>query len=90
MEHTGATQGSLGQKMGRAQSTVGRILSQKNAPDLDTLSALANAAGVPLWHLLVPGYDPTNPPVLQNATPEERELYDRLRAAAAVLSGKPQ
>lgn len=90
MDHLDASQGAIGHKMGMAQSTVGRILKQKHAPDLDTLESLADAVGVSLWQLLVPRLDPTNPPVLQNASPEERELYDRLRQAAEVLSRKHQ
>ena len=86
MAHGHMNQTALGKKADIAQSTIGRILKEKHAPDLDTLATLGRALGVSVWQLMVPGLDPSNPPVLQNATPEERELYDRLRAAAEILS----
>lgn len=86
MRHGDLTQSALGKKAGVAVSTIGRILVEKHAPDIDTLHAIGYALNMTPWQLLVPGLDPTNPPILQNATPEERELYSRLRAAAEILN----
>jgi transcriptional regulator with XRE-family HTH domain len=88
MDHLEIKQSALGKRAGIAQSTVGRILQEKHAPDIDTIEALGRALGVSLWQLLVPGLDPANPPLLQNASPEERELYERLKQAAVVFGRK--
>ena len=87
MDHTGITQMDIERKTGKEirQSTVSRILAQKHAADLDTLETISQALGYTVWQLMVPHLDPANPPVIQNATPQERELYDRLRAAAEIL-----
>jgi transcriptional regulator with XRE-family HTH domain len=90
MAHGDLNQTALGKKAGVAISTIGRILVEKHAPDIDTLSQIAQALGVTAWQIMVPRLDPSNPPVLQNASPEERELYERLRAAAEVLGRKHQ
>ena len=90
MDHVDISQTTLGKKAGVDPSTIGRIRTQKNAPDIETLEAICNALGVSVWQALVPEMDPANPPVLQNATPEERELYDRLRAAAEMLTPAAQ
>lgn len=86
MAHAEVNQTALGKKAGVDQSTIGRIRKQKHAPDVDTLERICKALGVSLWQILVPKLDPTNLPVLQNASPEERELYDRLRQAAEILT----
>lgn len=87
MDHTGLTQMDIERKTVQEirQSTVSRILAEKHAADLDTLESIARATGYTVWQLMVPNMDPSNPPVIQNAT-QERELYDRLREAAALLS----
>ncbi len=90
MGHGDLNQTALGKKAGVAVSTIGRILAAKHAPDIETLASIAHALGVTTWQIMVPRLDPTNPPVLQNASPEERELYDRLRAAAELLGRKHQ
>lgn len=86
MDHADVSQTTLGKKAGVDPSTIGRIRTQKNAPDIETLEAICTALGVAVWQALVPDMDPANLPVLQNATAQERELYDRLRAAAELLS----
>ena len=88
MAHHETNQTGLGKRSGLAQSTVGRILKEAHAADVDTLEAVGKALGVTPWQLMVPGLDPANPPVLQNASPEEREFYERLKQAAVVLGRK--
>lgn len=63
-----------------ATSTVGRIVRGVNAPDLDTVTALSRAVGYQPWQLLVPRFDPADPPFLPRFTDEERALYDRLKS----------
>lgn len=80
------SQAGLGKKSGIAQSTIGRILAEKHAPDIDTLDAIAKTFHLNAWQMMVPNLDPSNPPLLQNASPQERELYERLKAAAELLT----
>jgi len=81
------SQMGLGKKSSVAQATIGRILSQggENAR-IETVAKLAKAYGLEAWQLMVPGMDPVNPPVLQAASKEERELYDRLRQTMRDLA----
>lgn len=72
---------ALGKKSGVAQATIGRILKQETAASIETVDQLARAFGLEGWQLMVPGMDSQNPPVLMAATPAEKALYDRLRAA---------
>lgn len=86
MNQAGVNQSQLGKKADVAQSTIGRILKERHAPDLDTLHSLGKALGVTVWQLMVPHLNPSNLPVLQNASAEEQELYARLKAAAEILT----
>lgn len=77
------TQGELFRKSGVAQATVGRILSERGEnARIETVDKLAKAYGLEGWQLMVAGMDPSNPPVLQPVSREERDLYARLRTAA--------
>lgn len=78
-------QSELHRKCGVAQSTIGRILNQKTAADLDTLGQIASAFHLSGWQLISPPFDPTNPPVLKHLSDQERELYERLKKAVKEL-----
>jgi transcriptional regulator with XRE-family HTH domain len=68
---------------GLSQRTVNRARNGLQVR-LESLSGLSRAFGLAPWQLLVPGLDPSNPPIL-SLTPEEKALYERLRAAAKNL-----
>jgi transcriptional regulator with XRE-family HTH domain len=85
LAHGGINQSQLAGKAGISHTTIGRVLKGSHAPDLDTLSAIASVFSLTPWQMLVPHLDPSNPPVLQAATAQERELYERLRQAAELL-----
>lgn len=85
MQHGELNRSQLAGKAGISHTTIGRVLKESHAPDLDTLSALAGVFALTPWQILVPHLDPSNPPVLQAATAQERELYERLRQAAELL-----
>lgn len=85
------SQGELHRKSGVAQATIGRILSKGgNNARIETIDKLAKAYGLEGWQLLVAGMDPSNPPVLQAVSKEERDLYQRLRQLAAEFSTPKQ
>lgn len=61
---------------GIGKSTIYRMLKVNPSDDerpnttIDSLTKIAQAYGVPVWHLLYPGYVPAHPPHV--LTPEER------------------
>ncbi len=59
-------------------TTVGRTKLGLHAPRLDTVEALARVTGFEPWQLLIPWFDPSNPPIIPALTEEERALYKRL------------
>jgi hypothetical protein len=69
------------------QATIDRILTCTKGTRLDNLEKIAAAFEPPLqaWQLLLPGLDPTNPPVV-SLTQTERELYERLTSVARQVS----
>jgi len=89
MKQQKLTQMGLKSKSGVAQATIGRILREESAADIDTLDALAKACSMDSWQLLLPKLDPSHPPVV-TLSPEERALYERLRSAAALIVQKNQ
>lgn len=81
----------LGKKAGVGQATIGRILSpQGEDSGVETVAKLAKAFGLEGWQLMVPGMDPSNPPVLQPVSKEEQALYSRLREAALDYAKRNQ
>lgn len=67
----------------RADIGIGSVARIRNAQTditIDTLTKLAEAFDLQPWQLLVPGLDPKNLPVLRNLSPQEAELYERLRS----------
>lgn len=57
---------------------VQRITSASHSSTLATLNAVADAAGLMTWQLLIPNLDPRNPPTV-TITEAERNLYRALR-----------
>lgn len=81
------SQAALRGKTGVAQATIGRILSDEGENSgIETVERLAKAYDMEGWQLLVAGMDPTNPPVLQPISVEERALYERLKHVAQDLA----
>lgn len=62
------------------KSTVDRALKAETPLNIDYLEAIARAFGVDAWQLLVPGMNPTNPPVLKSIGESEDRLYQRIGA----------
>jgi transcriptional regulator with XRE-family HTH domain len=80
------SQPKIAKRSGVSQSTVGRLIRGDVRCKLDSLDGVARAFGLAAWQLLVPDLDPTNPPVLRELNHHERELYERIRAAAQELA----
>lgn len=58
------TQGKVAAKAKVDQKTISRILLLQNEPSIDKLERIAAVFGCEAWQLLVPTFDPLNPPVL--------------------------
>ena len=69
--------------------TVQRIQGQTTSVGLEVLDKIAEAHELAAWQLLVPGFDPDNPPTLQPVSKRERELYEKLLNAAKEIAREP-
>jgi transcriptional regulator with XRE-family HTH domain len=75
------SQNALAAKSGASQATIGRILSDEGVDaGIETVDKIAKAYGLEGWQLMVAGMTPTNPPVLQPVSKEERAFYDKVKA----------
>jgi hypothetical protein len=69
-----------------AQSTASRIKAGKHATGIDKLDAIARRFSLATWQLLVPGFDPKNPPALQPVSEKERKLYERIMTSVKEIA----
>lgn len=67
------------------QKTVCRILDGEMSPTITVVEKIAIKFGLQAWQLLLPGLDPTNPPVFA-LTETERNLYEKLGDIAKEVS----
>lgn len=84
----GESPNAWSRRHGLTQGSVSRILRGAQSPTEDMIAALAAAAGLHAWQLLVPGLDPRNPPVLREIGNGERELYERLEADLRAIKAR--
>lgn len=70
--------------------TIQRIEKQETSVGLTVLDKIAQKFDLAAWQLLVPGFDPKNPPALQPVTKEERALYNKIMTAAReIVASEP-
>ncbi len=74
--------------VGVGLATVTRIKEQKTSVGLAVMDRIAATFNVSAWQLLVPGFDPENPPTLQPVSERERALYTRIMSAAKDFAGE--
>ena len=58
---------------------IDRLSKAENAVTLTSLEKIAEACGLQTWHLLLPDFDPKNPPTDAPITDADRVLLARLR-----------
>ena len=98
LDHHGVTRLTVkayyldGPKRGKQVSSraIGYMLSKDSAapsPSLDMVAAVAAAYDLLPWQLLVPAFDPANPPMVR-LTPEERKLYAEFQRLRTALTGE--
>lgn len=59
----------LADALGIGHGTIARLRAGSHATTIDTLATVAERFGVEPWMLLVPDFDPDNPPALAEAAP---------------------
>lgn len=57
-------QAAVARKAKVDQKTISRIIHKTNEPSLDKLERIAAVFGLQPWQMLVPGLEPSSPPVL--------------------------
>jgi transcriptional regulator with XRE-family HTH domain len=70
---------------GIQQPVYQRMESGDLMPHIESLNKVANKCGMQVWQLLVPNFDPANPPVLRQPSDVEREFYKRIKEAMRDL-----
>lgn len=73
-----ASQAKAGKAAGVSQSTIDRLEAGETDTRISTVAGVASAFGFAGWQLLIPDFDPKDPPVLA-LTPEERRVIRALR-----------
>lgn len=53
----------LAVRAGIDQKTIWRMRNMEQSSNVDKLEAIANVFGLKAWQLLIPGMDPSRPPV---------------------------
>lgn len=79
------SQAAVARRAGVDQRTVGRILNREHSPTVTQLERLARAFSISPWQLLVPDYDPRDPPSI-TLTNSEREAWTTMRIAAESIA----
>lgn len=69
--------------------TIQRIEEQETSVGLAVIDKIAQKFDLAAWQLLVPGFDPDNPPALQAVSPKERALYNKIMSAAKEIASEP-
>lgn len=70
--------------------TVQRIEAQETSIGLAILDKIAQKFDVAAWQLLVPGFDPSNPPALKPVSRKERILYEKIMSAAKEIAAESE
>jgi hypothetical protein len=75
----------LANEAGVGPGTASRLKACETYPQINTIDAIAAVFDLAGWQLMVPGIEPSNPPVLLAASPAERRLYRRFLAFKKAL-----
>lgn len=70
--------------------TAGRIKEAKTSVGIEVMGKIATRFGLEAWQLLVPDFDPENPPTLQPLNELERKVYRRIVDAARSIASDPE
>lgn len=74
-------QRAFAELVGIGEGTIWRIDQMQGGTNVETLEAIAAKFDIQAWQLLIPDFDPKNPPMLVPVTPSERLLWEAVEAA---------
>jgi transcriptional regulator with XRE-family HTH domain len=74
---------------GPSNGTLDRIRRMDASATVDTLDSLAKVFGIDPWQLMVPGLDPTNPPLLSHIAEAQIRLFEQFKQAFKELPPTP-
>lgn len=80
----------VGEQAGIGEGSVARAMRGDRSSSLATLEALANFYDLDPWQLLVPEFDPANPPLLRELTPELQAFYEKIQGLMAQNGAAPK
>lgn len=75
----------LSEECGIGLATAQRLKQRQTSVGIDIIEKIAERFALQPWQILVPGFDATNTPTLLPVSPQERQLYERLRAVVKDL-----
>jgi transcriptional regulator with XRE-family HTH domain len=81
-DHSLNTVEKLAKRSGVGTGTIDRLRRAEASARLYTIVAIAVAFKIEPWQLLVPGFDPSNPPILQPVSEAEHAWWAKLRDLA--------
>lgn len=70
---------------GIGPGTASRIKSRETSVGLDVIEKICARFDLAVWQVFVPGLEPGNPPVLREASPAERRLYQQFLEVKRTL-----
>ena len=84
-EHHQRSRTAFARDCGMAQPVYSRLENAEVMQHLESLEKIANRYGLEAWQLLINGFDPSNPPVLQPITPAQREFYEKMKELSKLI-----
>lgn len=85
-ESHGLTVNAFAKHCGMKQSVYDRLEKAEVTQHLESLHKIADKCSINVWQLLVPGFDPSNPPLIKQPSSVELEFYQRIKDAARELN----
>ena len=70
--------------------TAGRIKEQKTSVGIGVMDKIAAHFNLAAWQLLVPGFNPSEPPVLQPVSQTEQRLWRAVMSVAEEIAQEQQ
>lgn len=80
------SQNQLAKQSKVPQSTIGRILRFEQEPTLEMMERLIRPFDVLPWQMLVPDFDPADPPVTKQVDLQQRLLLQRFQHVAEEVA----
>lgn len=70
---------------GMRNGTYFRLEGAEVTQHIESLDKIAKANDLEVWQLLVPSFDPSNPPAIRQLSETEKEFYEKMKEMSAFL-----